>query len=49
MKKNYILIFLTTFLLMFISTAYAAFSSELIISGEGIVEKDIFINYTRSF
>ena len=40
MKKNYILIFLTTFLLMFISTAYAAFSSELIISGEGIVEKD---------
>ena len=40
MKKNYILIFLTTFLLMFISTAYAAFSSVVIISGDGLVEKD---------
>ena len=40
MKKNVLFIIFTTFLLMFISVAYAAFNSDLIITGEGIVETD---------
>ena len=40
MKKNIFLIIFTTFLLTFISVAYAAFNSELTITGSGIVQKD---------
>ncbi len=40
MKKNYALSFVTIFLLTFISVAYAAFNSELNITGEGSVLKD---------
>ena len=40
MKRNYVLIFITIFLLSFISVAYAAFNSELTITGEGTVLKD---------
>ena len=40
MKKNFLISFFTTFLLCFISVAYAAFNSELTITGEGLVEKD---------
>ena len=40
MKKNIIFIIFTTFLLTFISVAYAAFNRDLIITGEGIVETD---------
>ena len=40
MKRNYVLSFITIFLLMFISVAYAAFSRELNITGEAAVQKD---------
>ena len=40
MKRNYVLSFITIFLLSFISVAYAAFNSELVITGEGTVQKD---------
>ena len=40
MKRNYVLSFITIFLLSFISVAYAAFNSELTITGEGLVQKD---------
>ena len=40
MKRNFIILFITTFLLCFISVAYAAFNSELTITGEGTVQKD---------
>ena len=40
MKKNLLLVLFTTFLLTFISVAYAAFNSELTITGSGIVQKD---------
>ena len=40
MKRNYILSFLTIFLLTFISVAYASFNSELNITGEATVVKD---------
>ena len=40
MKRNYALSFVTIFLLLFISVAYAAFNSELNITGEGSVLKD---------
>ena len=40
MKRNYVLSFITIFLLSFISVAYAAFNSELTITGEGTVQKD---------
>ena len=40
MKRNYVLSFITIFLLSFITVSYAAFNSELIITGEGSVAKD---------
>ena len=40
MKKNYVFSIVTIFLLTFVSVAYAAFNSELIITGEGSVLRD---------
>jgi len=40
MKRNNVFLIVTIFLLSFISVAYAAFNSELTITGEGIIQKD---------
>lgn len=40
MKRNNILIFVTIFLLLIITVAYASFNSELTITGEGTILKD---------
>ena len=40
MKRNFVLSFITILLLIFISVAYAAFNSELIITGEGSILSD---------
>ena len=40
MKKNILLVIFTIFFLLFISVAYAAFNSELSITGEGTIQKD---------
>ena len=40
MKRNYVFAFITIFLLSFVSVAYAAFNSELTITGEGVIQRD---------
>ena len=40
MKRDYVFAFITIFLLSFVSVAYAAFNSELTITGEGVIQRD---------